>query len=173
MSGTFKKGRPKKADVDRRDQWLPAIRLTADERATIDAQAARLGLKPHQYARAKLFESPLFLPQFRKLPAEVQKALTDVLKLSGLLLHLSHKVADDELYTERVRQSAFELADIVARSRAFVRERLTDYAGEAKRQQVVNQLRDIMAQLEATSASTDEQIALIGQLYEVVTYLET
>lgn len=172
MSNSFKKGRPKKADADRRDHWLPPIRLTADELAGINAQAAGLNLKPQQYARAKLLESPLYLPQFRKLPVNVQKTLTDLLKLSGLLLHLSHKVADDDLYRNRVRHSALEVADIVARSRAFVREQLTDYAGEVQRQRVLVQLRSIMEQVDAMSVPVDEKINLIGQLHQAVTNLE-
>lgn len=173
MPNSFKKGRPKKADADRRDHWLPPIRLTADEQATLNEQAARLNLKPQQYARAKLLESPLYLPQFRKLPADVQKTLTDLLKLSGLLMHLSHKVADEDLYADRIRHSALELADIVARSRSFVRERLTDYAGEVQRQQVVNQLRAIMHELGATTVPSDEKLTLISQLHEVVICLDT
>jgi len=173
MANSFKKGRPKKTDADRRDYWLPPIRLTADELATFNAQAARLNLKPQQYARAKLLESPLYLPQFRKLPTEVQKTLTDLLKLSGLMMHLSHKVADDDLYADRIRHSALELADIVARSRAFVRERLTDYAGEIQRQRVVGQLRDIMQQLDTSMVLTDEHITLISQLHQAVADLDT
>lgn len=171
MSGTFKKGRPKKADADRRDQWLPPIRLTADERASLHEQATLLGLKPPQYVRARLFESPSFLPPFRQLPADVKTTLGDLLKLSGLLLHLSHKVADEELYSARIRQSALELADIVSRSREFVRERLADHAGEAQRGQVVGLLQNIMAQLDTSSVAAEERIALLGQLHEVVTYL--
>lgn len=173
MTKSFKKGRPKKADADRRDHWLPPIRMTADERKTLYDQAARLNLKPQQYARAKLFESPLYLPQFRKLPTDVQKMLTDLLKLSGLLMYLSHRVADNDLCADRIQHSALEMADIVARSRAFVRERLTDYAGEVQRQRVVNQLRTIMQQLNAATVPSDEQLTLISQLHEVVTYLDT
>lgn len=173
MSGSFKKGRPKKADAERRDQWLPPIRLTEEERTRIQQQADRLGLKPQQYARAKLLESPLYLPQFRRLPADVQRTLTDLLKLSGLLMHLSHRVADDDLYTDRVRHSALELSDIVARSRAFVRERLTDYAGEVQRQRAVEQLREVVQAIEATSATAEEQMDLISQLQQVITYLDT
>jgi len=173
MAQSFKKGRPKKADSERRDHWLSPIRLTADEQAYLHEQAAKLGLKPQQYARAKLLESPLYLPQFRKLPADVQKTLTDLLKLSGLLLHLSHRVADDDLYAERIRHSALEISDIVARSRAFIRERLTDYAGEVQRQRVMNQLRLLMLELEVMSLPANEQIDLISQLHEAITTLDT
>jgi len=173
MANSFKKGRPKKADADRRDYWLPPIRLTADELATINAQAARLNLKPQQYARAKLLESPLYLPQFRKLPTEVQKTLTDLLKLSGLMMHFGHKVADDDLYADRIRHSALELADIVARSRAFVRERLTDYAGEIQRQRVAGQLRDILQKVGTPTVPTDDHITLISQLHQAVIDLDT
>lgn len=173
MPSAFKKGRPKKDDAERRDHWLPPIRLTETELGTIRQQADQLGLKPQQYARAKLLESPLYLPQFRKLPADVQQTLTGLLKLSGLLLHLSHRVADDDLYAERIRHSALELSDIVARSRAFVRERLTDYAGEVHRQRAVGQLHDVVQNVETTSATADEKMDLISQLQEVITHLDT
>ncbi len=168
MSGSFKKGRPKKDAADRRDQWLPPVRVTADEREQLYAQAAKLKLKPQQYVRAKLLESPLYLPQFRKLPDEVQHTLASLLKLSGLLLHLSHKVAADDLYAEHIRHSALELSDIVARSRAFVRERLTDYAGEIQRQRVRDQLLLLLKQVDDTPLPTDDKLTLISQLHQAV-----
>jgi hypothetical protein len=173
MVHSFKTGRPRKEAEERRDQWLTPVRLTAGELNSVREQAAALKLKIPQYVRTKLLGSPRFLTQLQPLPDGIQQTFNDLLKLSGLLLHLSHKVIADDLYHGRMRQASLEMADLVSQSRTFVQTRLIDQMDDAKRQRVEVLIELLGRQLDELNLESETKMNLVAQLYLIRQEIDT
>jgi hypothetical protein len=165
MVHSFKTGRPRKEAEERRDQWLTPVRLTAGELNSVREQAAALKLKLPQYVRTKLLGSPKLLTQLQPLPDEIQQMFNDLLKLSGLLLHLSHKVTADDLYHSRMRQASLEVADLVSRSRTFVQTRLANQMGDAKRHRIETLIELLSCQFDELNLESETKMNLVAQLH--------
>ena len=82
MTPTRKRGRPRKAEGEKRTATLPPLRLTPDELGYIEEQAAMAGMPVSTYAREALTKR-VVKPRHSKADA----ALLTELNRSGVNLH--------------------------------------------------------------------------------------